>query len=278
MTNGEQLISDFPYIKIKGQDEVFTTIQIGTTGTETPILVYTDWWNAEYNEPIIRDNGVKNELNRVKNELDPTTKNEAKYCDRNICLKNEYNNIGCEDCEVTKSQEPTTNNDLGVDGCIHKCIDKPTEDCISREQAIEWVDNLRKMDECFGNHKGDYYPLSEVIDRLQNVPSVIPQLSSGLDKNSKKLEKDFGELDCISRSDAIRVASGYCHPSNVAKELAKLPSVISQEPKTGHWLAKSFHEVYCDNCGFDFDIMTNEFIDKMKYCPNCGADMREVKE
>ena len=51
---------------------------------------------------------------------------------------------------------------------------QPKQDCISREQAIEWVDNLRKMDECFGNHKGDYYPLSEVIDRLQNVPSATP--------------------------------------------------------------------------------------------------------
>ena len=31
--------------------------------------------------------------------------------------------------------------------------------------------------------------------------------------------------DTISRADAIRVASGYCHPANVAQELAKLPSV-----------------------------------------------------
>ena len=30
--------------------------------------------------------------------------------------------------------------------------------------------------------------------------------------------------DLIRRSDAIRIASGYCHFSNVAKELAKLPS------------------------------------------------------
>ena len=70
-------------------------------------------------------------------EQEPTTKNDSpKYCDRSICLKNEYNNVGCEDCEVTKSQEPTqspiidwnnchtseqldsiatTKNDLGVD-------------------------------------------------------------------------------------------------------------------------------------------------------------------
>ena len=25
---------------------------------------------------------------------------EPKYCDRNICLKNEYNGIGCDECEV----------------------------------------------------------------------------------------------------------------------------------------------------------------------------------
>lgn len=30
--------------------------------------------------------------------------------------------------------------------------------------------------------------------------------------------------DLISRQDAIRIASGYCHPANIAKELEKLPS------------------------------------------------------
>lgn len=62
----------------------------------------------------------------IVNFEEPTTKNEAKYCDRNICLKNEYNNVGCEDCEVTKSQE-STKNDLGVD-------------CISRAEAIKCLE------------------------------------------------------------------------------------------------------------------------------------------
>lgn len=34
--------------------------------------------------------------------------------------------------------------------------------------------------------------------------------------------------DAISRADAIRVASGYCHPSNIAKELTRLQSVQSK--------------------------------------------------
>lgn len=43
--------------------------------------------------------------------------------------------------------------------------------------------------------------------------------------------------DLISRSDAIRVASGYCHWSNIPKELEKLPSVSTE--KTGRWIPVS---------------------------------------
>lgn len=30
---------------------------------------------------------------------------EPKYCERNICLKNEYNGIGCDECEVGRITE-----------------------------------------------------------------------------------------------------------------------------------------------------------------------------
>ena len=39
----------------------------------------------------------------------------------------------------------------------------------------------------------------------------------------KALEQECD--DCISRSEAIRIASGYCHWSRIPEELAKLPSV-----------------------------------------------------
>ena len=35
--------------------------------------------------------------------------------------------------------------------------------------------------------------------------------------------------DAISRADAVKVASGYCHPNNIAEELAKLPPVTPKE-------------------------------------------------
>ena len=30
---------------------------------------------------------------------------EPKYCDRNICIRNDYNGIGCDECEIIKSQK-----------------------------------------------------------------------------------------------------------------------------------------------------------------------------
>ena len=40
--------------------------------------------------------------------------------------------------------------------------------------------------------------------------------------------------DLVSRQAAIDIASGYCHPANIAKEIAKLPSV-EPERKSG-WI------------------------------------------
>ena len=54
------------------------------------------------------------------------------------------------------------------------------------------------------------------IEALEKLP-CDPCLMS-----DKKLEECN---DAISRSEAIRVASGYCHWANIPKELAKLPSV-----------------------------------------------------
>lgn len=41
----------------------------------------------------------------INDEVISELKGEDKLtCDRNICLRNEYNNIGCEDCVVMKGE------------------------------------------------------------------------------------------------------------------------------------------------------------------------------
>ena len=88
-------------------------------------------------------------------------------------------------------QEPTTENDSDV------------------QKAIEIIkaDSLAP------------YSVNEILEARDLAVEALKQMTT--------TKNDLG-VDCISRADAIRVASGYCHPSNVAKELAKLPSVTPQ--------------------------------------------------
>lgn len=79
-------------------------------------------------------------------------------------------------------------------------------------------------------------PCGDAIDR-KLVYAFLSGLISDETERKKALEY-INELppvnpiepcsDAIDRAKAIIVASGYCHPSNVAKELAKLPSVNPQ--------------------------------------------------
>lgn len=54
------------------------------------------------------------------------------------------------------------------------------------------------------------------------ITEYADTLNAAIDALETALQTDG---DCISRQAAIRIASGYCHPANVAKELVKLPSV-----------------------------------------------------
>ena len=117
MTNGEKIINDFPYIEIKDQNKVFTTIQIDTTGIGIPIIVYTEWWNkwwnAEYKEPT--------HIANVSEKVD------CEHTDCNNCVNHKY-------CDY----ESTTNNDLGVENdlvssIVEKISEKVTE---TREEFI----------------------------------------------------------------------------------------------------------------------------------------------
>ena len=248
------------------------TEQESTTNNDLPHCKHTD---EEIAKSFIEDvEAVKDQLPCGEQMDFPNTFDEFAK-DYGFKDKNEIYTNGSELIPVFRVKQwlehiAITKNDLGVD-------------CVSRKEVFETIDDCNR-----DGLKGifcSYDDGERFKEYIKNLSPITPQLSSELEKNSKKLEKDFGELDCIPRAEAIRVASGYCHPSNVAKELAKLPSVTPQEPKTGHWIKYGIprcgeQHYKCTNCDeyFNFGLYSDYYKKAFKYCPNCGAKMADRSE
>ena len=80
---------------------------------------------------------------------------------------------------------------------------------MTREDAKKLLDKL--------------YARADITDEYGDMEDMKPY-EEAVNMAIKALEQEPCE-DAISRSDAIRVASGYCHWTNIPDELAKLPSV-----------------------------------------------------
>lgn len=73
------------------------------------------------------------------------------------------------------------------------------------------------------SYMGEY--LRETVKMLQAEPCCnCIEFKRYAKEMGFEIEQEPCE-DAISRAEAIRIASGYCHPSNVTKELANLPPV-----------------------------------------------------
>lgn len=84
--------------------------------------------------------------------------------------------------------------------------------------------------------------------------------------------------DYIKRTDVIKLAriydsSDFCVMAVTVKDIRNIPSADVAEVRHGKWIRPTrvpdsmLSE--CSICGFDTGAFT------FKYCPNCGADMRE---
>ncbi len=131
------------------------------------------------------------------------------------------------------------------------------DDLISRRAVNNLIDELARAisDErcCISRGRSTATIMKDILD----LPSAVMPTD--------------GEY--ILKSDAIRVASGYCHPSNVAKEIEKLPAV---RPNVGYWKKISPADIYeCSECGQN--VMTKD-ICAYHFCHGCGAHMHGDKQ
>jgi len=94
--------------------------------------------------------------------------------------------------------------------------------------------------------------------------------------------------DAISRQAVLDLINADWKYENLEIEIDNLPSVTPQS-KTGHWIEKGKTDIaydmcgykswatkyMCNHCGFIHTAIENHGV--YSYCPNCGADMREVE-
>ncbi len=89
--------------------------------------------------------------------------------------------------------------------------------------------------------------------------------------------------DAISREETLKAMCDKCPMYNCVtrcssyRHIEKMPSVTPQ-PKTGKWIddgqyaeGHSEHAYRCSECGENYI----GYVGKYKYCPNCGAKMKE---
>ena len=137
----------------------------------------------------------------------------------NYLLSSGFSEEQINTIEQAFKQEPTTKNDLAVAEMIKLVRES---DVIDRTDGSELAKAF--------NYLFDRYIEEPITKNYLGV-------SSGLEKNSKKLEKNFGELDCISRADVLKLMQDNWHTHNgdwamqeSMDDIRALPSVTPQEP------------------------------------------------
>ena len=126
--------------------------------------------------------------------------------------------------------------------------------------------------------------LSEIADYLSsrgNVPSE-------LEKNSKKLEKNFGELDCIDRQaalDAIIKRLGIKDETYlleaekvIYQQILAMPSVTPQEPQSFKWCTDCKEYDQEKHCCHRYSKVIRNTVEEMKQEPKTGHWIEDAEQ
>lgn len=249
---------------------------------EEAIEILKDLWRTKHSTYLDAD--IRKALDMAIQALEQ----EPAYCDRNICLRNEYNGIGCDECEVTKSQEPkaekvikmrdaTPEEQEAIDRYI-KSISKPTginifdfykddeKSCNNCKHHLKFM--CKNWKTC---HDYSDWELEELdfVQPKKSIPCTIKVQADGeyisKEKAIIQLSWDLSEVEL----------------PRIKESLDKLPSVAIPN-KVGHWVVKGSHDTYyglddfiCSECG---ERVSKEGEWLYEFCPRCGSPMEHEDE
>lgn len=155
---------------------------------------------------------------------------------------------------------------------------------MTRKEAIKQL-RLLKGDITFG--------IASKVENNNQIEALSIAIASLETDEAYQLEyeRTAKNVDCVSRADAIGSIAVECSAEKLDIDYEKflmlrraikaLPTVTPIRPK-GHWIEQIDHEencrtLICSNCDRPA-LHDGDSIWKHKFCPHCGADMREVEE
>ena len=137
---------------------------------------------------------------------------------------------------------------------------------MTREEAIEFGKMwLELQEDCKESNTYEFFKMA--IEALQQEPIYTSEVA-------QKAYEDGKKDGYIQRK--IETIADNLISSRIKKTIENLPKVKPQEPRKGSWIIDGHHR-RCPECGEYFctkDAEGNEI--PSSFCPNCGADMREV--
>ena len=221
---------------------------------------------------------------------------EPKYCDRNICIQNEYNGIGCDECEVTKSKKPCidavsrqtaivqlSHNKTGDDDC-DVIIQKDIE-TIKALPPVTPHGELPSCESCMNGNQEEKAKLCQKSylagmehSRQESCDKCVYSTKDGdcqYDDITEAIPPFEPCDDAISRQYLLDncVVDKVTMPYVPVGKIKNAPPVTVQ-PKTGHWnrvTDKAGHLVWECDCGWQQRFATN-------FCPDCGMKMEANNE
>ena len=165
---------------------------------------------------------------------------EEHYCDRNICMQNEYNGIGCKECEITKSHKSISVKLNITEIKKHQSDfsdlnEVEAEDCISRKAAIDGLGEQPYVwtDSDYEIQRLDDWESTKAM--LESLPSVYPksdkpscntcehndeQNGENCYECVKGIKNNYSKLDKLKRIEQIISddwEKGFQHSETVAR-------------------------------------------------------------
>lgn len=126
-------------------------------------------------------------------------------------------------------------------------------DLISRQAVIDIIEF-----EC-----GEWIGLAKtIVKAIEQLPST-EKTDSILEDIKSEIEKEIISEDSIDYINGLNMALMIINEKHISR--------------TAEWITVSKDEVYeCSNCRYK--ILIHHNIKPYKFCPNCGARMKEEKE